>query len=89
MENKIYIIEMCDSGEYRAFSTEAKAKEFMLKSYLKNDITNAKCCALHSDNVDEVVNIIRIDLECILNRGYLENSMYMNVAELDKEVYDE
>ena len=89
MENKIYIIEMCDIGEYRAFSTEAKAKEFMLKSYLKNDITNAKRCALHSDNVDEVVNIIRIDLECILNRGYLENSMYMNVAELDKEADDE
>ena len=85
MENKVYIVEMCESCEYYAFSSDAKAKEFMLKKYLKNEITQAKHCAMHSDNVDEVVNIIRIDLECILNRGYLEDAMYMSIAELDPD----
>ena len=89
MENKIYIIEMCDNGEYRAFSTEAKAKEFMMKQYLKNNINEAKHCVMNGDKVDKVVNIIRIDLEYILNQGYLEDAMYMHVAELDKEADDE
>lgn len=89
MENKIYIVEKCDNGEYFAFSSDAKAKEFMLKKYLKNEITQAKHCAMHSDNVDEVVNIIKIDLESIMNHGYLEDSMYMSVADLDTEVDEE
>ena len=89
MENKIYIVEMCESCEYHAFSSDTKAKEFMLKKYLKNEITQAKHCAMHSDNVDEVVNIIKIDLESIMNRGYLEDSMYMSVADLDTEVDEE
>ena len=89
MENKIYIVEMCESCEYYAFSSDAKAKEFMLKKYLKNEITQAKHCAMHSDNVDEVVNIIKIDLESIMNRGYLEDSMYMSVADLDADVDEE
>ena len=89
MENKIYIVEMYESCEYYAFSSDAKAKEFMLKKYLKNEITQAKHCAMHSDNVDEVVNIIKIDLESIMNHGYLEDSMYMSVADLDTEVDEE
>lgn len=84
-KQKVYLVELCDSCEYRAFSTEDKAKEYMLKKYLKYDIIEAKHCAMHSDNVDEVVNIIKIDIESILNRGYLEDAMYMSVAELDAE----
>ena len=89
MENKIYIVEKCDNGEYFAFSSEGKAKEFMLKSYLKNDITNAKYCAADNTNVDNVVDIIKTDIENILKYGYLEEAMYMSVAELDKEVKDD
>lgn len=88
-KQKIYIVELCDCGEYCAFSSDAKAKEFMLKKYLKNEITQAKHCAMHSDNVDEVVNIIKIDLESIMNRGYLEDSMYMSVADLDVDADEE
>lgn len=88
-KQKIYIVELCDCGEYCAFSSDAKAKEFMLKKYLKNEITQAKHCAMHSDNVDEVVNIIKMDLESIMNRGYLEDSMYMSVADLDVDVDEE
>lgn len=88
-KQKIYIVELCDCGEYCAFSSDAKAKEFMLKKYLKNEITQAKHCAMHSDNVDEVVNIIKMDLESIMNRGYLEDSMYMSVADLDADADEE
>lgn len=88
-KQKIYIVELCDCGEYCAFSSDAKAKEFMLKKYLKNEITQAKHCAMHSDNVDEVVNIIKMDLESIMNRGYLEDSMYMSVANLDVDADEE
>ena len=89
MENKVYIVEKCDNGEYFAFSSDAKAKEFMLKSYLKKDIANAKYCVEDSTNVDDVVNIIKTDIESILKYGYLEEAMYMSVAELDKEVKDD
>lgn len=88
-KQKIYIVELCDCGEYCAFSSDAKAKEFMLKKYLKNEITQAKHCAMHSDNVDEVVNIIKMDIESIMNRGYLEDSMYMSVADLDVDADEE
>lgn len=88
-KQKIYIVELCDCGEYCVFSSDAKAKEFMLKKYLKNEITQAKHCAMHSDNVDEVVNIIKMDLESIMNRGYLEDSMYMSVADLDVDADEE
>lgn len=89
MENKIYIVEMDESGKLYAFSSEVKAKEFMLKSYLKNDIINAKYCVADSTNVDNVVNVIKADIECILEQGYFEDTMYMSVAELDKEVEDD
>ena len=89
MENKVYIVEKCDNGEYFAFSSDAKAKEFMLKSYLKKDIANAKYCVEDITNVDDVVNIIKTDIESILKYGYLEEAMYMSVAELDKEVKDD
>ena len=89
MENKVYIVEKCDNGEYFAFSSDAKAKEFMLKSYLKKNIANAKYCVEDSTNVDDVVNIIKTDIESILKYGYLEDVMYMSVAELDKEVKDD
>ena len=89
MENKVYIVEKCDNGEYFAFSSDAKAKEFMLKSYLKKDIANAKYCVEDSTNVDDVVDIIKKDIESILKYGYLEEVMYMSVAELDKEVKDD
>ena len=89
MENKVYIVEKCDNGEYFAFSSDAKAKEFMLKSYLKKDIANAKYCVADSTNVDDVVNIIKTDIESIVKYGYLEEVMYMSVAELDKEVKDD
>ena len=89
MENKIYIVEMDESGKLYAFSSEVKAKEFMLKSYLKNDITNAKYCAADNTNVDNVVDIIKTDIENILKYGYLEEAMYMSIAELDKEVKDD
>lgn len=88
-KQKIYVVEMCDCGDYYAFSSDAKAKEFMLKKYLKNEITQAKHCAMHSDNVDEVVNIIKMDLESIVNCGYLEDSMYMSVADLDIDADEE
>ena len=86
MENKVYIVEKCDNGEYFAFSSYAKAKEFMLKSYLKDNIADAKYCVVDSTNVDDVVNIIKTDIESILKYGYLEDAMYMSVAELDKEL---
>ena len=89
MENKVYIVEKCDNGEYFAFSSDVKAKEFMLKSYLKKDITNAKYCVEDCTNVDNVVDIIKKDIESILKYGYLEEAMYMSVAELDKEVKDD
>lgn len=89
MENKIYIVEMDESGKLYAFSSEVKAKEFMLKSYLKNDITNAKYYAANNTNVDNVVDIIKADIECILEQGYLEDVMYMSVAEFDKEMKDD
>ena len=89
MENKVYIVEKCDNGEYFAFSSDAKAKEFMLKSYLKKDIANAKYCVEDITNVDDVVNIIKKDIESIVKYGYLEDVMYMSVAELDKEVKDD
>ena len=89
MENKVYIVEKCDNGEYFAFSSDAKAKEFMLKSYLKKDIANAKYCVEDITNVDDVVNIIKKDIESIVKYGYLEEVMYMSVAELDKEVKDD
>lgn len=89
MENKVYIVEKCDNGEYFAFSSDVKAKEFMLKSYLKKDIANAKYCVEDCTNVDDVVNIIKKDIESILKYGYLEEVMYMSVAELDKEVKDD
>ena len=89
MENKVYIVEKCDNGEYFAFSSDAKAKEFMLKSYLKKDIANAKYCVEDITNVDDVVNIIKKDIESIIKYGYLEDVMYMSVAELDKEVKDD
>ena len=89
MENKVYIVEKCDNGEYFAFSSDAKAKEFMLKSYLKKNIANAKYCVEDSTNVDDVVNIIKTDIESILKDGCLEEAMYMSVAELDKEVKDD
>lgn len=86
MENKVYIVEKCDSGEYFAFSSDAKAKEFMLKSYLKDYIADAKYCVADMTNVDDVVNIIKTDIESILKYGYLEDAMYISVAELDKEL---
>lgn len=89
MENKVYIVEKCDNGEYFAFSSDAKAKEFMLKSYLKDNIADAKYCVVDSTNIDDIVNIIKTDIECILKYGYLEEAMYMSVAELDKEVKDD
>ena len=89
MENKVYIVEKCDNGEYFAFSSDVKPKEFMLKSYLKKDIANAKYCVEDCTNVDDVVNIIKKDIESILKYGYLEEVMYMSVAELDKEVKDD
>ena len=89
MENKVYIVEKCDNGEYFAFSSDAKAKEFMLKSYLKKNIADAKYCVEDSTNVDDVVNIIKKDIESILKYSYLEDVMYMSVAELDKEVKDD
>ena len=89
MENKVYIIEKCDNGEYFAFSSDAKAKEFMLKSYLKDNIADAKYCVVDSTNVDDIVNIIKTDIESILKYGYLEEVMYMSVEELDKEVKDD
>lgn len=89
MENKVYIVEKCDNGEYFAFSSDAKAKEFMLKSYLKKDIADAKYCVEDITNVDDVVNIIKKDIESIVKYGYLEEAMYMSVAELDKEVKDD
>ena len=89
MENKVYIVEKCDNGEYFAFSSDAKAKEFMLKSYLKKNIANAKYCVEDSTNVDDVVDIIKKDIESILKYNYLEDVMYMSVAELDKEVKDD
>ena len=89
MENKVYIVEKCDNGEYFAFSSDAKAKEFMLKSYLKHNIDDAKYCVADSTNVDDVVNIIKTDIESIVKYGYLEEVMYMSVAELDKEVKDD
>lgn len=89
MENKVYIVEKCDNGEYFAFSSDAKAKEFMLKSYLKKNITDAKYCVEDITNVDDVVNIIKKDIESILKYSYLEEVMYMSVAELDKEVKDD
>ena len=89
MENKVYIVEKCDNGEYFAFSSDAKAKGFMLKSYLKDNIDDAKYCVADSTNVDNVVNIIKTDIESILKYGYLEEVMYMSVEELDKEVKDD
>ena len=89
MENKVYIVEKCDNGEYFAFSSDAKAKEFMLKSYLKKNIADAKYCVEDSTNVDDVVDIIKKDIESIVKYGYLEEVMYMSVAELDKEVKDD
>ena len=89
MENKVYIVEKCDNGEYFAFSSDAKAKEFMLKSYLKKNIADAKYCVEDSTNVDDVVNIIKKDIESILKYSYLEDVMYMSVAELVKEVKDD
>ena len=89
MENKVYIVEKCDYGEYFAFISDVKAKEFMLKSYLKKDIANAKYCVEDCNNVDDVVDIIKKDIESILKYGYLEEVMYMSVAELDKEVKDD
>mgnify|MGYP003551292204 FL=1 len=89
MENKVYIVEKCDNGEYFAFSSDAKAKEFMLKSYLKKNIADAKYCVEDSTNVDDVVNFIKTDIESILKYSYLEDVMYMSVAELDKEVKDD
>lgn len=89
MENKIYIVEMDKSGKLYAFSSEVKAKEFMLKSYLKNDITDTKYYAADSTNVDNVVNVIKADIECILEQSYLEDVMRMSVAEFDKEVKDD
>ena len=89
MENKVYIVEKCDNGEYFAFSSDAKAKEFMLKSYLKKNIADAKYCVADCTNVDDVVNIIKTDIESIVKYGYLEEVMYMSVAELDKEVKDD
>ena len=89
MENKVYIVEKWDNGEYFAFSSDVKAKEFMLKSYLKKDIANAKYCVEDCTNVDDVVDIIKKDIESILKYGCLEDAMYMSVAELDKEVKDD
>ena len=89
MENKVYIVEKWDNGEYFAFSSDAKAKEFMLKSYLKNIIADTKYCVADNTNVDDVVDIIKKDIESILKYGYLEEVMYMSVAELDKEVKDD
>lgn len=89
MENKIYIVEMDESGKLYAFSSEVKAKEFMLKSYLKDNIADVKYCVVDSTNVDDIVNIIKTDIERILEYGYLEEVMYMSVAELDKEVKDD
>ena len=86
MENKVYIVEKCDNGEYFAFSSDAKAKEFMLKYYLKDIIDDAKYCVADGTNVDDVVNIIKADIESILKYGYLEDAMYMSVAELDNEL---
>ena len=86
MENKVYIVEKCDNGEYFAFSSDAKAKEFMLESYLKDNIADAKYCVANSTNVDNVVNIIKTDIENIFKYGYIEDAMYMSVAELDKEL---
>ena len=86
MENKVYIVEKCDNGEYFAFSSDTKAKEFMLKSYLKDNIDDAKYCVVDRTNVDDVVNIIKADIESILKYGYLEDAMYMSVVELDKEL---
>ena len=86
MENKVYIVAKRDNGEYFAFSSEAKAKEFMLKSYLKDNIDDAKYCVADMTNVDDVVNFIKTDVESILKYGYLEDAMYMSAAELDKEL---
>lgn len=88
-KQKVYIIEMSEGCEYRAFSSEAKAKEFMLKKYLKDYIDETKYCTMQSDNVDEVVKIIKIDIESILKDGYLDDAMYMNVAELDADEDEE
>ena len=88
MENKVYIVEKCDNGEYFAFSSDAKAKEFMLKSYLKDNIADAKYCVEDSTNVDDVVDIIKTDIESILKDDCLEEVMYMFAVELDKEVKD-
>lgn len=86
MENKIYIVEMCESGELHAFSSEEKAKKFMLKSCLNNNVTDAQYCVEDSTNVYDVVDTIKTDIECILKYGYLEDVMYMFIAKLDKEV---
>ena len=86
MENKVYIVEKCDNGELYAFSSDAKAKEVMLKSYLQNIIADTKYCVADNTNVDDVVDIIKADIESILKYGYLEDAMYMYVAELDKEL---
>ena len=86
MENKVYIVEKYENGEYFAFSSDAKAKEFMLKSYLKDISADAKYCVADNTNVDDVVNIIKTDIESILKYGYLEDVMCMSIAELDKEL---
>ena len=86
MGNKIYIVEKWDNGEYFAFSSDAKAKEFMLKFYLKSIIDDTKYCVADNTNVDDVVNIIKTDIESILKYNYLEEAMYMSVTELDKEL---
>ena len=86
MENKVYIVEKYENGEYFAFSSDAKAKEFMLKSYLKDISADAKYCVADNTNVDDVVNIIKTDIESILKYSYLEDVMCMSIAELDKEL---
>ena len=89
MGNKIYIVEKWDNGEYFAFSSDAKAKEFMLKFYLKSIIADTKYCVADNTNVNDVSDIIKNDIESILKDGYLEDVMDMSVAELDKEVKDD
>ena len=89
MGNKVYIVEKWDNGEYFAFSSDAKAKEFMLKFYLKSIIADTKYCVADNTNVDDVVHIIKADIESILKDGYLEDVMDMSVAELDKELDEE
>ena len=86
MENKVYIVEKYENGEYFAFSSDAKAKEFMLKSYLKDISADAKYCVADNTNVDDVVNIIKTDIESILKYSYLEDVMCMSIAELHKEL---